>query len=64
MRRIAPILLLAGLLPAGCARLQTESASPNDPGYQRTGAPRAGEQAVQPDNAYGRIMGGDGRGPN
>jgi hypothetical protein len=63
MTRIAPILLLVGLLSTGCTQLQADSASPNDPAYQRTGAPRDGEPAVQPGNAYGRIMGGDGHSP-
>ncbi|MEJ0071580.1 MAG: hypothetical protein WDO24_25740 [Pseudomonadota bacterium] len=54
------LLTLAG---AGCSEIQTESASPSDPNYQRTGAPRVGEPAIQPNNAYGRIMGGDGHSP-
>jgi hypothetical protein len=31
--------------------------SPNDPQYARSGAPRAGEPAIDPTNMYGRIMG-------
>jgi hypothetical protein len=57
------VIVLLGLAVSGCGPLQTETASPSDPGYQRTGAPRAGEPAIQPNNAYGRIMGGDGHSP-
>ena len=37
--------------------------SPNDPQYARSGAPRAGEPMISPENSYGRIMGPDGQGP-
>ena len=33
--------------------------SPNDPEYARSGAPRAGEAPLQPNNLYNRIQGGD-----
>ena len=62
MKPHALVLLLA-LAATACSGLQTDTLSPNDGGYQRTGAPRAGEQAVQPNNSYGRIMGGDGHSP-
>ncbi len=55
------LLILIALGAAGCA--QGEIVSPNDPQYARTGAPRAGEPALQPNNPYGRIMGGDGHSP-
>ena len=37
--------------------------SPNDPQYARSGAPRAGEPMISPENSSGRIMGPDGQGP-
>jgi hypothetical protein len=38
--------------------------SPNDPQYARSGAPRAGETPLQPNNSYGRIQGShDSNGP-
>jgi len=62
MRPHAFVLLLA-LVATGCSAIQSESAGPSDPGYQRTGAPRAGEPALQANNPYGRIMGNDGHSP-
>ena len=52
--------LLLGFAVAGCA---TDAyLSPNDPQYARSGAPRAGEPGIQPNNPYGRIQGNDGQG--
>jgi hypothetical protein len=58
--RVAALAVLLAL--AGCSGASV--ISPNDPQYGRSGAPRAGEPTVSPDNAYGRIMGpGDSSGP-
>jgi hypothetical protein len=62
MRRIPLILLTLAITLAGCAGAQI--ISPNDPQYARSGAPRAGEPMISPENAYGRIMGPDGSGPD
>jgi hypothetical protein len=57
----AAALLALSLAACGNAKVIT----PNDPEYARSGAPRAGEAPVSPENAYGRIMGpGDSSGPN
>ena len=55
---LSPCLVLLGL--AGCSNLSY--ISPNDPQYARSGAPRAGEPPIDPNNSYGRIQGPDGRG--
>ncbi len=60
MRTVTALcLVLLALGPAACA---SGSISPNDPQYARSGAPRAGEAAISPDNSYNRIMGPDGQG--
>ena len=54
------VAALALLALAGCAN--ASYISPNDPQYGRSGAPRAGEPAIDPTNSYGRIMGPGDRG--
>jgi hypothetical protein len=60
MSRAAYFLLVA-LVLTGCATAL--NLSPNDPQYARSGAPRAGEPPIDPNNhSYGRIQGPDGNG--
>ena len=60
MRASTAALALLCLAAAGC---NTESyVSPNDPNYARSGAPRAGEPALQPGNLYGHVQGHDNSG--
>ena len=60
--RLIAVVILGGLL-AGCAPMSASMISPNDPEYGRTGAPRAGEAPIDPNNNYyGRIMGRDSSG--
>jgi hypothetical protein len=61
MRRARLLFTLFALGLAGCA--SASYVSPNDPQYARSGAPRLGEPDLQPNNSYGRIMGGDGHSP-
>jgi hypothetical protein len=61
-RCAAGILAVLALGLAACGNATV--ISPNDPQYARSGAPRAGEPVVAPENAYGRIMGPDGNGGN
>jgi hypothetical protein len=61
MRPVAGAALLA-LSLAACGNATI--ISPNDPQYARSGAPRAGEPVISPENAYGRIMGPDSNGGN
>lgn len=56
------LMLLATLVPV-LAACNAPSISPNDPQYARSGAPRAGEPTISPENSYGRIMGPDSSGP-
>ncbi len=62
MRRLVAVAALLVLGLAGCGN--PTIITPNDPQYGRTGAPRAGEPVISPENAYGRIMGSDSNGPN
>jgi hypothetical protein len=52
------LVLSAGMLLALAACAERSAwISPNDPAYQRSGAPRSGEQPLQYGNLYGRIQG-------
>jgi hypothetical protein len=59
MKSTALVLLLLATALAACGG---PNISPNDPQYARSGAPRAGEPTISPENSYGRIMGPDGQG--
>ena len=53
-------LVLLCLTSGGCT---TDSyLSPNDPNYARSGAPRAGEPALETGNLYGHVQGHDNSG--
>jgi hypothetical protein len=60
MRYLPAVLTLIGLTAGGCTAENV--ISPNDPGYARSGAPRAGEPAPSPGNFYGRVQGKDSSG--
>jgi hypothetical protein len=60
--RLVLLLLAAAPLVAMLAACGGPTITPNDPQYARSGAPRAGEPTISPENSYGRIMGPDGSG--
>ena len=58
--RLTALAVLLALGLAGCSGATI--ITPNDPQYARSGAPRAGEPIISPENVYGRIMGPDSTG--